>query len=490
MESRREADLSAELARLLLRASDLSTALPATARRLASDLNLPSASIEPEGASSGGTGLTLPIRGEGVNVALRVPAGLPGPVVRRLRERVVPCLQVLLEVACEREKAADALRHSRDELARIAEEQAALRRLATLVAHAAPESEVFHAVACEMGRLLPARHVLIIRYETAATAITVGNWGVSRREIDATMPLGYRWPVERGTVTEAIARTGAPARIDDYGGGGEVVTRLRSFGVRSAVGCPIIVGRSLWGVLIASSSTEERLPPDTEVRMMEFTELAAAAIANAQSNADLKASRARVVAAADEARRRIERDLHDSTQQRLVSLGLEMRCTQAAVPPALSDLRLRIAHAVAGLEETVAELQELSRGLHPAILAKGGLEPALRVLARRSPLPVELDLHLDERLPQRYEVTVYHVVSEALTNAAKHAFASVVRIALTTDDKAIDLSIRDDGVGGADPAHGSGLIGLTDRVEAVGGTITITSRKGTGTTLHVEIPVE
>jgi signal transduction histidine kinase len=167
-----------------------------------------------------------------------------------------------------------------------------------------------------------------------------------------------------------------------------------------------------------------------------------------------------------------------------------MRGIEAAIPHEFNDVRVQVAHTAKALEEAVAELQELSRGLHPAILAKGGLEPALMVLARRSPVPVELDVSLDERLPQRCEITVYYVVSEALTNTAKHAFASVVRVAVGVRDGIVRLSIQDDGVGGADPSHGSGLIGLTDRVEAVGGTITIHSPEGGGTTLLVEIPVE
>ncbi|WP_329241401.1 DUF4118 domain-containing protein [Actinoallomurus sp. NBC_01490] len=488
MEARQEADLSAELARLLLRAPDLSAALPATAQRLAVALRLPSASVEPGDVPAEHGELALPLRGDDIRATLLVPGGLPHPVVRRLRERIVPSLEILLEAACERQQVADALRHSRDELARIAGEQAALRRLATLVAHGAPEEEVFHAVPREMGRILGAPHTLIARYEPGHAATSVGVWHAASGP-RATMPVGSRWALEEGTVSDLVARTGAPGRINEYTGEGPLSTQLRARGVVSSVGCPIVVGRSLWGVLIASSSTEERLPPDTEVRMMEFTELAAAAIANAQSNADLKASRARVVAAADEARRRIERDLHDSTQQRLVALGLQMRGIEAAIPQELHDLRLQVAHTAKALEEAVAELQELSRGLHPAILAKGGLEPALKVLARRSSVPVELNVSIDDRLPQQCEITVYYVVSEALTNAAKHAFASVVHITVTADDKAIDLSIRDDGVGGADPAHGSGLIGLTDRVEAIGGTITITSPKGVGTTLHVEIPL-
>jgi signal transduction histidine kinase len=257
----------------------------------------------------------------------------------------------------------------------------------------------------------------------------------------------------------------------------------------ASVGCPIVVGRSLWGVAIVSSSTSEPLPPDTEARMAEFTELAAAAIANAQSNADLKASRARVVAAADEARRRIERDLHDGTQQRLVSLGLDLRGIEASIPREGEWVRQQLAAAAKSLEDTVLDLQEVSRGLHPAILAKGGLRPALGVLARRSTIPVRLDMSVAGRLPEAAEVTIYYVVCEALTNAAKHSCASVVHVELTRGDQVVRLSIRDDGVGGADPARGSGLIGLTDRVEALGGTLSIMSPRGHGTCVRVELPL-
>jgi signal transduction histidine kinase len=401
---------------------------------------------------------------------------------------VVPSLEVLLEAAGERKRVADALRDSRDELARIADEQASLRRLATLVAHAAPPTEVFHAVAREMGRILGAMHTVVARYEPVAAAVTVGNWN-ARPDLDATMPLHSHWTLEPGTVSELVARTGAPARVNAYTGDGPLSRRLRARGIVSSVGCPIVVGRSLWGVAIVSASTSEPLPNDTETRMLEFNELAAAAIANAQGNADLRASRARVVAAADEARRRIERDLHDGTQQRLVSLGLELRGIGEAIPPELDEVRTQLTRTARSLDDAVVDLQELSRGLHPAILAKGGLKPALMVLARRSAMPVQLDVSLSERLPQRFEVTVYYVVSEALTNAAKHAFASVVHVGLAMNGGTLRLSISDDGVGGADPSCGSGLIGLTDRVEAVGGKISILSPARGGTCLLVDLPL-
>jgi signal transduction histidine kinase len=221
-----------------------------------------------------------------------------------------------------------------------------------------------------------------------------------------------------------------------------------------------------------------------------FTELLATAIANADSRSELAASRMRIVAASDEARRRIERDLHDGTQQRLVSLGLSVRAAEAQVPSDSSDLRLELSRIATGLAEAVADLQETSRGIHPAILSKGGLGPALRALARRSAIPVELDLTTDTRLPEPIEVAAYYVASEALANATKHAQASLIEVSPTPRDGNLVLSVRDDGVGGADPAGGSGLVGLTDRVEALGGSISVRSRPGDGTHITAELPLE
>ncbi len=209
-----------------------------------------------------------------------------------------------------------------------------------------------------------------------------------------------------------------------------------------------------------------------------------------RSRAELAASRARIVTAADETRRRIERDLHDGVQQRLVSLLLAQRTAQTMVPPALSELQARLSEVADGLAGALKELQEISRGIHPAILADGGLARALRTLARRSAIPVELDIRIETRLPEPVEVAAYYVVSEALTNTAKHARASVVRIAVELRHGFLALSIRDNGSGGADPARGSGLIGLTDRVDSLGGTIEVTSPAGRGTTLRIWLPVE
>jgi signal transduction histidine kinase len=208
-----------------------------------------------------------------------------------------------------------------------------------------------------------------------------------------------------------------------------------------------------------------------------------------RSRAELAASRARIVTAADEARRRIERDLHDGVQQHLVAVRLELRAIEAAMPAA-DERRSQLAHAANGLASASEELVEISRGIHPAILAEGGLGPALKTLARRSPVPVELDLPTRGRLPAPVEVAAYYVVSEALTNAAKHADASATQVAVETHDGVLELSIRDDGRGGADARRGSGLVGLADRVDALGGTIEVASPIGEGTRLHVTLPFE
>jgi signal transduction histidine kinase len=249
----------------------------------------------------------------------------------------------------------------------------------------------------------------------------------------------------------------------------------------------VVEGR-LWGAMVVGAS--EELPPDAEDRMEKVGELVATAIANAESKSELAASRRRIVAASDDARRRIERDLHDGTQQRLVSLGLALRAAQSDLPSDLSDLRAELARIATGLAGAVEELQALSRGIHPAILAQGGLAPALRTLARRSAIPVALDLRIGTRLPASIEVAAYYVMSEALANAAKHAQASRIDISVTPRDGRLMLSIRDDGIGGADRSRGSGLVGLTDRVEALGGSISVESPPGAGTRIASELPLE
>jgi len=287
-------------------------------------------------------------------------------------------------------------------------------------------------------------------------------------------------------LTATVLRTGRAARVDDYRdipGGQPYLAE----GLRSAVAVPVHVHGRLWG-MIAVGSGQGPLPPDTEQRMSEFTELVATAVANAQSRAELMTSRARIVAASDETRRRIERDLHDGAQQRLVALALRLR--MAADPSTeRGEPRTEMAAAAAELMGVVDELREISRGIHPAILSKAGLRPALRALGRRSVVPVELDVRVDGRLSESVEVGVYYVVSEMLANAEKHACASVVEVSAEAADGMLRVRVRDDGVGGADPARGSGLLGLKDRIEALGGTFAVHSPVGRGTTVTCEVPV-
>ncbi len=375
---------------------------------------------------------------------------------------------------------------TRVELRAIAEEQAALRRVATLVARGAPSRLVFDAVTEEVGRLLPADVTLLCRYDPDGSMVRIGEWS---RTPDPIPRVG-RARLGGRNVASLVFETGRSARVDDFSGDASPdALAWRSAGLRSAVGAPISVEGRLWGLVMVTFMSAEPLPADIEARLSEFTELVATAIANAEANAELKASRARIVATADQTRRRIERDLHDGAQQRLVTLALQIRAAQAKVPAQLDKLAAELDQVAAGLSSTLDELREFARGIHPATVAKGGLAPALNTLVRRSSIRVTLDMRLRERLPEHVEVTAYYVISEALTNAAKHAKASTVHVQVNTVGAVLRLDVRDDGVGGADPARGSGLIGLRDRVEATGGTFGLESRHGEGTHLLIELPV-
>jgi signal transduction histidine kinase len=372
-----------------------------------------------------------------------------------------------------------------DELRRLADEQAALRRVATLVARATAPEELFAVVTAEAGRLLSVEFASVARYESDGTLTFVGSWSA----VGPLFPAGTRRTVEGKNVATLVAQTGLPARMDRYAdASGPIGDAVRQRGHVAAVGTPITVEGRLWGVL-AVPSTDRRLAADTETRLAGFSDLLATAIANDESRAALAASRARLVAAGDETRRQIERDLHDGAQQRLVSLGLSLRAAQAVVPAQLGELNGELSRVAEGLTSVLEELREIARGIHPAVLAEGGLGPALRTLARRSPIPVQLEVRAAERLPERIEVATYYVVAEVLTNAAKHAHASVVNVDVEAVDGVLRITVRDDGAGGADPTGGSGLIGLRDRVEALGGEITVLSPLGAGTAVHVALPL-
>jgi signal transduction histidine kinase len=379
---------------------------------------------------------------------------------------------------------------TRDELRELVEQQAALRRVATLVAQGTSPSEVFAAVADEVARWLNVHNVAVSRFEGDEVAVVA----LSRTDPGIKNPLvvGERARLTGDSVSTRVFRTGRAARFDrseSLIASGPIAERMRENELECTVGVPIVVDGRVWGLVGVGAATPALLPADTEKRLGDFADLVATAIANAATHDELIASRARIVAATDDARRRIERDLHDGAQQRLVSLGLQLRLAADSVLPEQRDLKDQLSRIVDGLSGVSKDLREISRGIHPAILSKGGLGPALKTLGRRCPVPVTLNMAIDRTLPDSVEVAAYYVVAEALTNTAKYACAGQVTVRAETNDATLYLSIQDDGVGGADSRNGSGLTGLKDRIEVLGGKLQIDSPQGRGTALHVAIPV-
>jgi len=406
-------------------------------------------------------------------------------VISRSRRPLPPGTEARLAGFTELAATAIASAQASVELRGFAQEQAALRQVATLVARAAPPEEVFAAVAAQAGRLLRADVTLMSRYDPDGEATVVGAWAAAGA---TPAPLGTRLSLGGRDLHTLVFRSGRPARMDDYGDASTAAAGIaRTAGVRSAAGVPVSVAGRLWGVIGIASGHE--LPPDTEARLAGFTELVATAIANAETQAALAASRARIVATTDQARRRIERDLHDGAQQRLVSLALLLRAAQAALPET-GDMTQRLEGAVSEVNGVLEELREVARGIHPAILTESGLRPALRALARRSAVPVSLDVRVPGRLPEPVEFAAYYAVSEALTNVAKYAHASAAEVEIAAGDGVLQVDVRDDGPGGADFGRGSGLLGLKDRVEAAGGWISLQSEAGAGTIMQIALPLD
>jgi signal transduction histidine kinase len=371
---------------------------------------------------------------------------------------------------------------ARDALHLLADEQTALRRVATLVARGAPPGEVFDAVAMEVGKLLDTDVTAIGRYDDDRSISAIGSWSAS----PGGVPVGTSTVLGGRNVATLVAETAKPARVDGYDDdSGEAAEIARHYGWRASIAAPILVEGRLWGNIMVATTGTEPFPAGTEERLSAFTDLVATAIANAESKSELAASRLRIVAAADEARRRIERDLHDGIQQRLIALSFRARAMIRKPPEELSGIASELSD---GLKDVSDELREISRGIHPTILTEAGLGPALRALARRSNVPIDVDVTLDERLPAPVEAAAYYIASEALTNVAKHAQANVVELSAAHHDGILTLEIRDDGIGGVDARGGSGILGLTDRVEALGGTISIVSPPRGGTTLSVRLP--
>ena len=375
---------------------------------------------------------------------------------------------------------------ARVELRGYAEEQAALRRVATLVARGVSPEQVFAAVTAEVGRMLGTDYSAMARYDPDGAVTVLGMW--SSTGSAPLLSAGSRIELGGRNVTTQVFETGRPARLDHYADAtGAVADLAHTVGTRASVGVPISVEGRLWGLMMLTSMYAPP-PADTEARLAGFTELVATAIANAEAQAALTASRARIVATADATRRRIERDLHDGAQQRLVSLSLQLRTAQTTVAPDAAELKAQLDRVAVGLTEVLDELREIARGIHPAALAEGGLRPALKALASRSVVPVRLDVRVEGRLAEQVELAAYYVVSEALTNTAKHASASGVHVKVEAGEGVVRIEVRDDGRGGATFAHGSGLVGLKDRVEALGGQLSLHSAPGAGTTVTIALP--
>ena len=372
--------------------------------------------------------------------------------------------------------------------AELAAEQAALRRIATLVAGEAESERVFEQVTAEAARSVGALAASLARFDDDGMVTFVGGWSKSGK---LAFPVGSRAGYEGTGVLAAVRDTGQPQRIDRYDGRtGEVVERFRSFGYGSAAAAPVKLGGETWGALVAAVPRDVQPPVGAERRLADFAELVAQALANADAYGKLAASRARIVEAADTERRRLERNLHDGAQQRLVSLALQLRIVKATMRKDPDSAERLLAEADGELGQALDELRELARGIHPAVLTDRGLATALNVLAERVPVDVELTAIPDERLPDPIEAAIYYLVAEAITNVAKYAQATRASVAVERSNGIATVVVSDDGIGGAEPGRGSGLVGLADRVEALGGRLRIESPAGRGTCLTAEIPCD
>ncbi len=363
-------------------------------------------------------------------------------------------------------------------------EQAALRRVATLVARGAAPEVVFDAVCQEMGRLIGASITNLAHFAPDGTNVTMAGWSTRGNHL----PTGTVLPLAGTNINVIVRDTRAPARVDTYDEApGPLAAALRALGIRSEVGAPVLVDDAVWGGLIAASDSRDPLPAGTELRVASFAELIATAVANATARAELVASRARIVTAADDARRRLARDLHDGAQQRLVSAVISLQLAEQSFDKDPANTRRLVHDALGHVSDGLAELRSLAAGVHPSILTNRGLQAAVEALAQRNITPVSVDLP-DGRYPAHVEVTAYFVVAEALTNATKHAHATQITVSAHADDAALVIDIRDDGIGGADP-HGGGLRGLRDRVEALAGSLVLASTPALGTHVHARLPL-
>jgi PAS domain S-box-containing protein len=371
------------------------------------------------------------------------------------------------------------------EVGRLAQEQRSLRRVATLVASQASPERVFMSVSEEAARVLEVSSSAVFRYEGDDTATIVGRVG---RDDTAAFRLGRRLYADSSLMVGHVLRTGGPARIDDYSKvPGETARLMVESGYSAGVAAPIFVGGIIWGAVAVAAA--DPLPPDSEARLEAFCDLVSLAVASAQAREDLAASRRRLVTSGDEQRRKLERNLHDGAQQRLVSAVLELRVLRNQLGPALGPAAHALEAVAAELDRALDDLRELARGLHPAALTDHGLYTALENLGSRLPMSVTIDAP-EERLPSEIEATCYYIASETLTNVAKHAEANEATVRVRQHDGVVRVEITDDGCGGADPSGGSGLLGLRDRAEAAGGTLHVVSPPGRGTVVTARLPID
>ena len=364
-------------------------------------------------------------------------------------------------------------------------EQAALRRVATLVAGDPDARRLFDAVCREVGRVLGVESVNVVRFEEDASQTIVGAWAAGAAP---WFPAGERVPLDGETVSGKLRRSGRPQRVDDYSGvEGELVKRLGEVGIRSAVGAPVRFAGGNWGGIVASSGRPGAFPEGAELRLADFAELVTAALANVDAREKLAASRARIVEAGYEERRRLGRDLHDGAQQQLVGAGISLKLAKRSLTHAPDEAGELLDEALEQMTSGIRDLRRLATGIHPSVLTDRGLGAALEALASRSPMPVELGELPPRRLPTPVETTAYFVVAEALTNAAKHARCTHAHVSMRVESGSAIVEVGDDGVGGADPSAGSGLRGLADRVNALGGSLEVESAPGEGTKISARI---
>jgi signal transduction histidine kinase len=344
---------------------------------------------------------------------------------------------------------------------------------------------VFRTVTREVGILCGADLARMERYEAVDRVIAVAGWSRG----DAPEPtVGARFSLEGASIAAMVHEESRPVRVDSFADAqGPIAREAHDLGIRSSIGCPIVVDGRLWGVIAASSKSPAPFPPDTESQIAEFTELVATAIANSEARTALAASHARIGAAADQERRRVVRDLHDGAQQRLVHTILTLKLAQHASVHEEEDVPALLAEALEQAQQVNVELRELAHGILPSALIHGGLRSGVNALASRMPVPVEIEVSVG-RLPIAIEATAYFVVAEALTNVAKHAHARGAEVTARVDAGFLRIGVRDDGVGGARP-EGSGLVGLRDRVGLLDGSLHVEVPPGGGTLVTAAIPV-